>query len=468
MNAVTNAHICLLNDFIRRALILISVVTPLSADAIKRLEDSREGWQHLRSHHFSDLLLMTELVAIGVILEGPELVYEIVQLVRRWHKKLAREHPPGWITVVGLLGWALVSVGVAGEFWVDSWVNTDDDNIQSINITLLRDAYSSASAAHDIAQGASDIAIPAKETAEKAKGEADSAKSRADAVGLQATALDRQLSAAKQDVASAKKELSSAEAAEKQEEQALSDMAVCLAPRVIPQNSYFNMTTKAVELSSVDPLRPHSGLQAIIDVAQDAEARRAASYIERSLRAAGWRKITVLWNVDGLRDGVEVVPWNPKELGNKELGTPEGDARLQRNLAAYRAVGSAADAIVDWLHSFNWYVTRGNGPNPDIPPDAIEIKVGLYPPVELTPSPGELPFAEIDAEMQKSREEAREKAEREEDEKVEEIYKTYPPYMAAKARAEWKQMREDEKRNEERYSQPCRLINPFNPALPVY
>lgn len=218
MNTMANAQICLLNDFIKSAFALISSVVPLSADAIKKLEDSRDGWQRLRSQHFSDLLLMTKLVALGVILEGPEIVYEIIQLLRRWRKKSTREHGPGLITVIGLIGWALVSVGVAGEFWVDSWVNTDDDNIQSINITLLRDAYSSASAAaaaaqsaQDLARGASDIAVPAKAsaataltlargaTAEALSAENDLGKVRADVARVEEKYAPRTLSKTERD-----------------------------------------------------------------------------------------------------------------------------------------------------------------------------------------------------------------------------------------------------------------------------
>lgn len=178
MNAIANAHICLLNDFISRSFALISSPAPLSSEAIKKLEDSRDALQKIRSHHFSDLLLMTKLVAVGVILEGPELVYEIVQLVKRWREKTTRDHAPGAITVIGLVGWALVAVGVAGEFWVDSWVNTDDDNIQSINITLIRDAGSSAATASVAAKSAVGAAQSASEIAGKAKGEADTSMTR--------------------------------------------------------------------------------------------------------------------------------------------------------------------------------------------------------------------------------------------------------------------------------------------------
>lgn len=180
MNTITSAHICLLNDFISRTFALISSVVPLSSDAIRKLEDSREGWQHLRARHFSDLLLMTKLVAIGVILEGPELVYEIGKLGRRWRKRNVEDQhadvrAPGWITLVGLVGWILVSIGVAGEFMVDRWVNTADDNIQSINITLLRDANSSASAAAaavKTAQGSANAAGTVSKTAETTAGKA--------------------------------------------------------------------------------------------------------------------------------------------------------------------------------------------------------------------------------------------------------------------------------------------------------
>jgi hypothetical protein len=179
MNAIANTHICLLNDFIARAIAFVSSAAPLSAEAIKKLEDSRDWWQHLRACHFSDLLLMTKLVALGVILEGPELVFEIIQLVKRWRKKPTKEHPPGLITVIGLIGWAIVSVGVAGEFWVDTWVNADDEKIQSINLTLLGDAHASASAAHDLAQSASEIAGPAKAKADEAETKANGARQRA-------------------------------------------------------------------------------------------------------------------------------------------------------------------------------------------------------------------------------------------------------------------------------------------------
>jgi hypothetical protein len=120
MNMITNAHICLLNDFMRFALSSIRSVAELSPETIKKLEDSRDQFQSHRDQHFGSLLLMTKLVAWGVILEGPELAYETWNVVKRWRKRRATEHAPFLITLIGLIGWVLVSAGVAGEFWADS------------------------------------------------------------------------------------------------------------------------------------------------------------------------------------------------------------------------------------------------------------------------------------------------------------------------------------------------------------
>ena len=198
MKTIASASICLLNDFMRSSsslMRLASFVAQLSPEAIKKLEDLREGWQSTRVIDFSRLLLVTKLVAIGVILEGPEIILEIAKAVnkrwgasRRWREKSAEDHIPDWIKVIGLVGWVLVSIGVAGEFWVDSWVNTDDEHIQSINITLLQDAGASASQARTAADGAVSRSDDAKKKAEAVLGIA--AKANESATSAFATAGD--------------------------------------------------------------------------------------------------------------------------------------------------------------------------------------------------------------------------------------------------------------------------------------
>jgi len=281
INTIANAHICLLNDSISRAFALISSVVPLSPDGIKKLEDTRDGWQQVRSHHFSNLLLMTKLVAIGVILEGPELVYEIVQLLKRWRKKSTRDHPPGVITIIGLIGWALVSIGVAGEFWVDSWVNTDDDNIQSINIQLLRDAGTSASAAAKAATAAHGEADAAKTDAGNAKTDAGDAKTLARGARTEAHALTGEIASAKQQAADAVSRLADAEQrladSTQREAAAEAKLSAIKTPRSLIHTD---------EL--ITALKPFIGTEYILNVSQDDESIQFTKVVAKALDAAGW------------------------------------------------------------------------------------------------------------------------------------------------------------------------------------
>lgn len=196
MNTLANALICLSNDFMRVSSFLIRSIAELSPDAVKALEDKRNALQVTRDEHFSILLLMTKFVFWGVILEGPELIYEIAQGIRRWRRLKTREHAPGWITVIGLVGWMLVSVGLVGEFAWERKVNTDDNGIQSANIDLLRDAGTSASIAKQSSSDAAVAAGKAQGSADKADAAAKGAKGKADAAGIAAGNAQHQADAA--------------------------------------------------------------------------------------------------------------------------------------------------------------------------------------------------------------------------------------------------------------------------------
>jgi hypothetical protein len=63
----------------------------------------------LRNCYFACLLWSAAVVAVGVLLEGPEVVHG-VSVFRH------EEHLPAWVVSVALIGWMLVGIGVAGEF----------------------------------------------------------------------------------------------------------------------------------------------------------------------------------------------------------------------------------------------------------------------------------------------------------------------------------------------------------------
>jgi hypothetical protein len=423
----------------------LSLFAELSPDAIKVLEKSREGWLAARSQDFPKLLLMTKLVALGVILEGPELVYELWKVIRRWKQRVVPDHAPSWITLIGLVGWLLVAVGVAGEFWVDGKVNSDDENIQSINITLLEDASASASqaksdanSAHDLAQSASDIAGSAKTTSGEAKGEALVAERQADAVGEKTDDLDRQLDAAK-------KQLADAEEAEKKEEQTLINMGVCLAPRIIP---HWNGPNGNV----VDPLRPYAAsYHAIVEYVPDPEARRAALNLVEALIDAGW-KATFVRQIDGLNDGVEIEPYHPVP------GKPTSFFQIDQE----RKSSEVADAFVDFLHSNNWQASTVLK-DFDLSPNAIKIKIGLYPPTEYMAPPGAAQYTSWADDLEKKFMAERKQLEARAAEAEEKLLAQLPPEQAERSRALIKQQDEERKKIDERFSQPCRAADGFAP-----
>jgi hypothetical protein len=179
-NAFANAIICSLNDLVRFPFASISLVTSgnLTPETAKALEHSRDVSKSLRDADFSALLLMTKLVAVGVIFEGPEIVHDILKVIAAWRKKPNRVRAPAWITLVSAIGWLLIVVGVAGEFWADAKFNTDDGNVQSINQQLLGDARSAASEAVASAQSLSEEVDAIDKRAVALSGRLDAASAR--------------------------------------------------------------------------------------------------------------------------------------------------------------------------------------------------------------------------------------------------------------------------------------------------
>src|ERR1700680_2778361 len=104
-------------------------VTP---DFIRALDELvRRDLQELRDSYFTWLLISTGIVIIGVLLEGPELVWEVNEIFRQ--RRLSKNtelgasipepRTPSWIMLMALIGWLLVSLGVAGEGIFEGFVS---------------------------------------------------------------------------------------------------------------------------------------------------------------------------------------------------------------------------------------------------------------------------------------------------------------------------------------------------------
>jgi hypothetical protein len=136
----------------------------------------RTDLQNCRDSYFWWLIFSAAVVAIGVIFEGPEVIFETVGICRRRFGKQSepQRHAPDWVTLVALLGWILVAVGVAGEGIAEGYVSWADGNLQTFNDILLGDAQKEAGAANQKAAEANERA---------AKNEKEAAQLRKDAEG---------------------------------------------------------------------------------------------------------------------------------------------------------------------------------------------------------------------------------------------------------------------------------------------
>lgn len=106
----------------------------------------------VRIHDFHLLLAMTALVAIGVVMEGPEIVHEARKAWDQCRGRKARHRSATpWITLIGAVGWLLVAVGVAGEGYWEVQVSHDDEAITSFDEQKLGVAEKSAAEATALA-----------------------------------------------------------------------------------------------------------------------------------------------------------------------------------------------------------------------------------------------------------------------------------------------------------------------------
>lgn len=133
---------------------------PLPPEPIARLADcanhdfvgTRDGW-------LSALSWSTRIVAVGLVLELPELAYELLDIARkRLHrfqfKIVLLEH---WLEIskaVAFIGWFLIVIGVAGEGYIGDRVNVLNASIQVCSDAKVRAATLDAGDASDSAKRA--------------------------------------------------------------------------------------------------------------------------------------------------------------------------------------------------------------------------------------------------------------------------------------------------------------------------
>jgi hypothetical protein len=124
-------------------------VHPELSELIRRLEESTlaevtPALHQLRNEYFKWLLISTGVVAIGVLMEGPEVISDLRDEIIRWRRgyipaefdprtRMPRCEGVSWKKLLASLGWLLIVVGVCAEGAFEALVAKEDNAIQSLD-----------------------------------------------------------------------------------------------------------------------------------------------------------------------------------------------------------------------------------------------------------------------------------------------------------------------------------------------
>lgn len=135
------------------------------------------------TRNFGWLIFSALIVAVGVILEVPEVVSESIDIFPRIFRKQQQENEkqehekerraPDWIKLLALIGLIFAALGVAGEGIAEVYVSRADGVLQRFNDILLADTNREAGFALERAAEANQRSEGLKKESELARKEAE-------------------------------------------------------------------------------------------------------------------------------------------------------------------------------------------------------------------------------------------------------------------------------------------------------
>ena len=154
-------------------------------DVLKGVDDLiRSDFGAFKELWFSRLLLATGLVALGLLLEAPEIYHDAVNAVRKLcHSNKPNHEAHPYIKLAGVLGWVLIIAGVTGEYVLSRVVQRADDFGQTFDEILLADTTKKAGNAATSAETARREADAAKADAKEITGRLNAAIQRLELLG---------------------------------------------------------------------------------------------------------------------------------------------------------------------------------------------------------------------------------------------------------------------------------------------
>lgn len=158
-------------------------------EIVRQIDElTKADLQGLRDWYFLWLLVSSGVVAVGVALEGPEVVHDTLGLIRRSSKPECRTPP--WIKWLALVGWIFIVFGVAGEGMAEGLVSWADGLTQTFNDILLTDAQHESALAWSRASKAISDAGSANERASENERKAARLEKEAEAEKLARVKLE--------------------------------------------------------------------------------------------------------------------------------------------------------------------------------------------------------------------------------------------------------------------------------------
>ena len=180
-------------------LVSSAISASVSPETIVDLDNRvRLDLQQLDDRFFWWVAASAIVVAVGCMMEGPEIFREL------WPKAFSC-FSGRWVKHVGLIGWLLVVLGVAGEGVLEIYDHHASDLLQTFDEVLLTDTQRNAGGAADAAElatsAANEAGVSASNALVKAKTaerEADSFKRKIDAAENEAARAETDLQASVQ------------------------------------------------------------------------------------------------------------------------------------------------------------------------------------------------------------------------------------------------------------------------------
>jgi hypothetical protein len=325
--------------------------------------------QHLRDSYFIWLLISSGAVALGILLEAPELAYEAVGIFKprstepeyRTTLELPAERPaytpppepktPQWIATCAIVGWFLVLAGVGGEGIAEGFVASSDAKLQDFNEILTSELHRETDFALERASENEREAAQLRKDAEVEK----SAR-----VGLQGKVTE-----AGNRVEQLRKANNDAAIALEQEKQKRLELAASLLDRE------FNDQSGAIaKLSRFAPI------SVVFEYLPEREPTRLAEEINAVVSTAHWQSWGRHGNEWSIRDGVTISqgvtrpppPSNPDER-QRWVSLMQGQMAVTKD---------AADALREILQTDDIDAELGSG-GYDLPIDTLLIRVGEKP-----------------------------------------------------------------------------------------